>query len=245
MLCAFRDCILGKRSTTPLTHELCGNSSGKLNRAPGDPMEPLILNHPLVLHKLSFLRDRKTSGSFFRQLVEELGLILAVEATRTLATESVAVETPMERTQGRRLLPLDPVLVPVLRAGLGLLPAFLQLLPTAKVGHLGLYRDHDTLVPVPYYRNFPPLLEERPVFVLDPMLATGGSASEAIRQLKAAGAKILFLVAFIAAPEGMQRMAQDHPDVQVVVAALDRERNEKGYIMPGLGDAGDRIFGTT
>jgi len=208
-------------------------------------MEPLILNHPLVLHKLSFLRDRKTSGSMFRQLVEELGLILAVESTRTLATESVVVETPLERTQGRRLPPLDPVLVPVLRAGLGLLPSFLQLLPTAKVGHLGLYRDHDTLVPVPYYRNFPPLLEERPVFVLDPMLATGGSASEAVRQLKAAGARTIFLVAVIAAPEGMARMAQDHPDVQVVVAALDRELNEKGYIMPGLGDAGDRIFGTT
>ena len=208
-------------------------------------MEPLILNHPLVLHKLSFLRDRKTSGSMFRQLVEELGLILAVESTRTLATESVVVETPLERTQGRRLPPLDPVLVPVLRAGLGLLPSFLQLLPTAKVGLLGLYRDHDTLVPVPYYRNFPPLLEERPVFVLDPMLATGGSASEAVRQLKAAGARTIFLVAVIAAPEGMARMAQDHPDVQVVVAALDRELNEKGYIMPGLGDAGDRIFGTT
>ncbi|WP_005035806.1 uracil phosphoribosyltransferase [Holophaga foetida] len=207
-------------------------------------MEPLILNHPLALHKLSFIRDRKTCGLLFRQLVEELGLILAVESTRTLATESVAVETPLERTQGRRLLPLDPVLVPVLRAGLGLLPAFLQLMPTAKVGHLGLYRDHDTLVPVPYYRNFPPLLEERTVFVLDPMLATGGSASEAVRQLKAAGAKKLSLVAVIASPEGMKRMAEDHPDVQVVVAALDRELNEKGYILPGLGDAGDRIFGT-
>lgn len=208
-------------------------------------MEPLILNHPLVLHKLSFIRDRKTPGLLFRQLVEEMGLILAVESTRILETESVVVETPLERTQGRRLLPLDPVLVPVLRAGLGLLPSFLQLIPTAKVGHLGLYRDHDTLVPVPYYRNFPPLLEERRVFVLDPMLATGGSASEAVRQLKAAGAKKLSLVAVIAAPEGMRRMAEDHPDVQVVVGALDRELNEKGYILPGLGDAGDRIFGTT
>ena len=208
-------------------------------------MEPLILNHPLVLHKLSFIRDRKTPGLLFRQLVEEVGLILAVESTRTLDTEPVAVETPMERTQGRRLPPLDPVLVPVLRAGLGLLPPFLQLIPTAKVGHLGLYRDHDSLVPVPYYRNFPPLLEERTVFVLDPMLATGGSASEAVRQLKEAGAKKIVLVAVLAAPEGMQRLAGDHPDVQVVVAALDRGLNEKGYILPGLGDAGDRIFGTT
>jgi len=194
---------------------------------------------------LSFIRDRKTPGLLFRQLVEEVGLILAVESTRTLDTEPVAVETPMERTQGRRLPPLDPVLVPVLRAGLGLLPPFLQLIPTAKVGHLGLYRDHDSLVPVPYYRNFPPLLEERTVFVLDPMLATGGSASEAVRQLKEAGAKKIVLVAVLAAPEGMQRLAGDHPDVQVVVAALDRGLNEKGYILPGLGDAGDRIFGTT
>lgn len=218
---------------------------GLTDRSLGDSVEPLILNHPLVLHKLSFIRDRKTPGLLFRQLVEEMGLILAVESTRILETESVVVETPLERTQGRRLLPLDPVLVPVLRAGLGLLPSFLQLIPTAKVGHLGLYRDHDTLVPVPYYRNFPPLLEERRVFVLDPMLATGGSASEAVRQLKAAGAKKLSLVAVIAAPEGMRRMAEDHPDVQVVVGALDRELNEKGYILPGLGDAGDRIFGTT
>nr|WP_320132968.1 uracil phosphoribosyltransferase [uncultured Holophaga sp.] len=207
-------------------------------------MEPLILDHPLAHHKLSFIRDRKTPGMLFRQLIEELGLILAVESTRLLATESVVVETPLERTQAKRLLPLDPVLVPVLRAGLGLLPAFTQLLPTAKVGHLGLYRDHDTLVPVPYYRNFPPLLEERPVFVLDPMLATGGSASEAVRQLKSAGARKLVLVSVIAAPEGVERMTRDHPDVQVVVGALDRQLNEKGYILPGLGDAGDRIFGT-
>lgn len=207
-------------------------------------MNPLVLDHPLAHHKLTLLRDRKTPGSLFRQIVEELGLILAVECTRNLPTESVALETPMERTQGRRLPPLDPVLVPVLRAGLGLVPPFLQLLPTAKVGHLGLYRDHDTLVPVPYYRNFPPLLEERVVFLLDPMLATGGSASEALRQLKAAGAKNITQASILAAPEGLDRLQQDHPDVQIVVAAVDRSLNEKGYILPGLGDAGDRIFGT-
>ena len=207
-------------------------------------MNPLVLDHPLAHHKLTLLRDRKTPGSLFRQIVEELGLILAVECTRNLPTESVALETPMERTQGRRLPPLDPVLVPVLRAGLGLVPPFLQLLPTAKVGHLGLYRDHDTLVPVPYYRNFPPLLEERVVFLLDPMLATGGSASEALRQLKAAGAKNITQASILAAPEGLERLQQDHPDVQIVVAAVDRSLNEKGYILPGLGDAGDRIFGT-
>jgi uracil phosphoribosyltransferase len=208
-------------------------------------MSHTVLDHPLVHHKLSFVRDRKTPGSQFRLLVEEIGLLLAVEATRILPTESVAIETPMERTQARRLLPLDPVLVPVLRAGLGLVAPFLKLLPTAKVGHLGLYRDHESLVPVPYYRNFPPILEERHVFVLDPMLATGGSASEAVRQLKTAGAKTITLASVLAAPEGIERVLADHPDLRVVVAAVDRCLNERGYILPGLGDAGDRLFGTT
>ena len=207
-------------------------------------MEAIVLDHPLCHHKLTLLRDVKTPGSLFRKVIEELGLILAVESTRHLPTESVAVETPLERTQGRRLTSLDPVLVPVLRAGLGLLQPFLEVLPTAKVGHLGLYRDHDSLVPVPYYRNFPPLLEERYVFVLDPMLATGGSASEAVRQLKSAGAKWITLVSVLAAPEGIKRLQEDHPDLRIVVAAVDRQLNEKAYILPGLGDAGDRLFGT-
>ena len=208
-------------------------------------MEPIVLDHPLAHHKLALLRDRKTSMTLFRQLLEELGLMLAVEASRSLATEAVSVETPLERMEGRRLTPLDPVLVPVLRAGLGLLPPFLQLMPTSKVGHLGLYRDHDSLVPVPYYRNFPPLLAERHVFVLDPMLATGGSASEALRQLKAAGAKRVTLVCLVAAPEGLRRVQGDHPEAAIVLGALDRGLNERGYILPGLGDAGDRLFGTT
>lgn len=203
-----------------------------------------VIDHPLLHHKLSLIRDRKTPGSLFRMLLEEAGLILATESTRALPTESVVVETPLERTGSLRLKPLDPVLVPVLRAGLGLLPSFLQLMPTAKVGHLGLYRDHDSLVPVPYYRNFPPLLEARPVFVIDPMLATGGSASEAVRQLKAAGAVNMSLVALLAAPEGLERLQKDHPDLTIVVGAVDRQLNEKGYILPGLGDAGDRLFGT-
>ncbi len=207
-------------------------------------MTTTVLDHPLVHHKLSLIRDRKTPGSLFRTLIEEVGLLLAVEATRTLPAEPVVIETPMERTESLRLRQLDPVLVPVLRAGLGLLPSFLRLLPTAKVGHLGLYRDHDSLVPVPYYRNFPPLLEARPVFVLDPMLATGGSASEAVRQLKGAGAANLALVAVLAAPEGLRRLQEDHPDLRIVVGAVDRQLNEKGYILPGLGDAGDRLFGT-
>jgi uracil phosphoribosyltransferase len=207
-------------------------------------MDATVLDHPLCQHKLTLIRDVKTPGSLFRRVIEELGLILAVESTRQLPTEPVAVETPLERTQGRRLTPLDPVLVPVLRAGLGLLPSFLQLIPTAKVGHLGLYRDHDSLVPVPYYRNFPPLLDQRTVFVLDPMLATGGSASEAVRQLKTAGARNITLCSVIAAPEGIARLEKDHPDLRIVVAALDRELNDKAYILPGLGDAGDRLFGT-
>lgn len=207
-------------------------------------MTTTVLDHPLIHHKLSLIRDRKTPGSLFRALIEEVGLLLAVEATRDLPVEPVVIETPLERTESLRLRSLDPVLVPVLRAGLGLLPSFLRLLPTAKVGHLGLYRDHDSLVPVPYYRNFPPLLEVRPVFVLDPMLATGGSASEAVRQLKAAGAVNLALVAVLAAPEGLRRLQADHPDLRIVVGAVDRQLNEKGYILPGLGDAGDRLFGT-
>lgn len=207
-------------------------------------MTTTVLDHPLVHHKLSLIRDRKTPGSLFRTLIEEVGLLLAAEATRTLPVEPVVIETPLERTESLRLRQLDPVLVPVLRAGLGLLPSFLRLLPTAKVGHLGLYRDHDSLVPVPYYRNFPPLLEARPVFVLDPMLATGGSASEAVRQLKGAGAANLALVAVLAAPEGLRRLQEDHPDLRIIVGAVDRQLNEKGYILPGLGDAGDRLFGT-
>ena len=207
-------------------------------------MTTTVLDHPLVRHKLSLIRDRKTPGSLFRALIEEVGLLLAVEATRDLPMEPVVIETPLERTETARLRSLDPVLVPVLRAGLGLLPSFLRLLPTAKVGHLGLYRDHDSLVPVPYYRNFPPLLDARPVFVLDPMLATGGSASEAVSQLKGAGAATLVLASVLAAPEGLRRLQEDHPDLRIVVGAVDRQLNHQGYILPGLGDAGDRLFGT-
>lgn len=207
-------------------------------------MKIVVLDHPLAAHKLTLLRDRKTPVSLFRALTEELGLLLAMESTQTLPVMPVAVETPLERMQGALLHTLDPVLVPVLRAGLGLLQPFLQLLPTAKVGHLGLYRDHDSLVPVPYYRNFPPLLEARPVFILDPMLATGGSASEAVRQLKEAGARQITLASVLATPEGLRRLETDHPDLTVVTAAVDRQLNEKGYILPGLGDAGDRTFGT-
>ncbi len=207
-------------------------------------MQIVVLDHPLAHHKLALLRDRRTPVILFRDLTVELGLLLAVEATRNLSTEGREFETPLEKMNGQVLAKLDPALVPVLRAGLGLVPSFLSLLPTAKVGHIGMYRDHASLKPVPYYRNFPPRLEARAVYVLDPMLATGGSASEAIQEVKDAGAKDITLVSIIAAPEGITRLERDHPDLRLVAGAVDRELNEKGYILPGLGDAGDRIFGT-
>ena len=203
-----------------------------------------VLQHPLVDHKLSLLRDYRTPRPLFRDLLDELGLILAVEATRHLTTIPFAIETPLESMEGRRLDPLDPVLVPVLRAGLGLVPSFLQMLPAAKVGHLGMARDHETLKPVPYYKNFPPELHRRPVFVLDPMLATGGSACEALAEVKASGARRITLVCLLAAPEGVAKVEAAHPDVTLVLGAVDRQLNGKGYILPGLGDAGDRLFGT-
>ncbi len=207
-------------------------------------MQIVILDHPLARHKLALLRDRRTPVILFRSLTVELGLMLAVEATRNLHTVALEVETPLENMVGQVLTKMDPALVPVLRAGLGLVPSFLKLLPTAKVGHIGMYRDHASLKPVPYYRNFPPMLEARSVYVLDPMLATGGSASEAIQEVKDAGAGDITLVSVIAAPEGIARLEKDHPDLRIVIGEVDRELNEKGYILPGLGDAGDRIFGT-
>ncbi|HJV90232.1 MAG TPA: uracil phosphoribosyltransferase [Holophagaceae bacterium] len=204
----------------------------------------LVLSHPLVDHKLSILRDYRTPRPLFRDLLDELGLILAVEATRDLVTVPFAIETPLESMEGRRLDPLDPVLVPVLRAGLGLVPSFLRMLPAAKVGHLGMARDHETLRPVPYYKNFPPELHKRPIFVLDPMLATGGSACEALAEVKAAGGNRITLVCLLASPEGVAKVEGTHPNVKVVVGAVDRQLNAKGYILPGLGDAGDRLFGT-
>ncbi len=203
-----------------------------------------VLQHPLLDHKLSMLRDYRTPRPLFRDLLDELGLILAVEATRALITIPFAVETPLESMEGRRLDPLDPVLLPVLRAGLGLVPSFLKMLPAAKVGHLGLARDHETLRPVPYYKNFPAEMHRRPVFVLDPMLATGGSACEALAEVKAAGGRRITLVCLLAAPDGVARVERAHPDVEQVLGCVDRQLNDRGYILPGLGDAGDRLFGT-
>lgn len=213
---------------------------------PNHPHHPnlRLVDHPLVQHKMTLLRDVSTSKKAFRELVEELSMLLAYEATAELPLAEVTVQTPLEATEGRRLAGKKVTLVPVLRAGLGMVDSVLRLMPSARVGHIGLYRDHDTLEPVHYYFKIPGDAGAREFIVLDPMLATGGSASAAIRALKEGGAASIRIVCLVAAPEGVRRLAHDHPDVLVISAALDRELNENGYILPGLGDAGDRLFGT-
>ena len=203
-----------------------------------------VVDHPLVQHKVALLRRKETSKKSFRELVDEISMLLAYEITRDLPLEDVPIETPLEQTTGRMIAGKKLVLVPVLRAGLGMVEPILRLIPSARVGHVGLYRDHETLQPVEYYFKIPGEVESRQFYVLDPMLATGGSASAAVTLLKERGAQSIVLVCLVAAPEGAQRMAQDHPDVPVYTAALDRQLNERGYIVPGLGDAGDRLFGT-
>ena len=205
---------------------------------------PMILDHPLVQHKVSHLRDRNTGTKEFKELVIELAMLLCYEATRDLPTEEVEIETPVAIAKTRVLSGRKLALVPILRAGLGMVDGMLTLLPAAKVGHIGLYRNEETLEPVEYYCKLPSDIAERDVMVLDPMLATGGSAVDAIAQIKKRGAKSIKFLAIIAAPEGLERLHAAHPDVDIYVAALDEKLNENGYIIPGLGDAGDRIFGT-
>ena len=205
---------------------------------------PFIMNHPLVTHKISLLRNKETGTKEFKEVVGELASLMCYEATRDLALEDVEIETPVAKTTARMLTGRKLALVPILRAGLGMVDGMLQLLPAAKVGHIGLYRDPETLQPVEYYCKLPSDIGERDVIVLDPMLATGGSASDAIRIIKQRGAKNIKFIGLIAAPEGLARLQKDHPDVAVYVAALDEKLNDHGYIVPGLGDAGDRIFGT-
>ena len=205
---------------------------------------PMILDHPLVQHKVSHLRDRNTGTKEFKELVSELAMLLCYEATRDLPTEEVEIETPVAIAKTRVLSGRKLALVPILRAGLGMVDGMLTLLPAAKVGHIGLYRNEETLEPVEYYCKLPSDIAERDVMVLDPMLATGGSAVDAITQIKKRGAKSIKFLAIIAAPEGLERLHAAHPDVDIYVAALDEKLNENGYIIPGLGDAGDRIFGT-
>jgi uracil phosphoribosyltransferase len=202
-----------------------------------------VLEHPLILHKLALLRDRRTPTREFRALVSEIAMLMTYETTRDLPTWPVTVETPLESTPARMVAGKKLTLVPILRAGLGMVEGISQLIPSARIGHIGLYRDHETLQPVSYYFKVPSE-PGRDFFVLDPMLATGGSAVAAVQKLKDAGATRIRLLCLVAAPEGVQAMLDAHPDVPVFAAALDRELNDKGYILPGLGDAGDRIFGT-
>jgi uracil phosphoribosyltransferase len=203
-----------------------------------------IIDHPLVRHKLAVLRSRETSKKTFRALVEEISMLMGYEVTKDLPLESVEIETPLEPTTAQMVSGKKLTLVPILRAGLGMVEGMLRLMPSVRVGHIGLYRDHETLEPVDYYFKIPHEPAARDFILLDPMLATGGSASAAVTSLRREGAYRVRLVCLVAAPEGVQRMLDDHPDVQVYTAALDRELNDIGYILPGLGDAGDRLFGT-
>jgi uracil phosphoribosyltransferase len=203
-----------------------------------------VLAHPLIQHKLALLRDRATPTKDFRDLVGEIAMLMAYEVTKDLPTESVDLETPLERTKGQRVSGKKLALVPILRAGLGMVEGILRLVPSARVGHIGLYRNETTLQPVDYYFKAPAARDQRDFFLLDPMLATGGSAVEACTTLKQAGVRSIRMLCIVAAPAGIAKMLAEHPDVPVYTAALDRELNAKGYILPGLGDAGDRIFGT-
>jgi uracil phosphoribosyltransferase len=203
-----------------------------------------VIDHPLIQHKLAVLRDRETSKKKFKELVDEIAMLMAYEVTKDLPLSPVEVETPLERMTAYQLAGKKLTVVPILRAGLGMVDGVVRLMPGVRVGHIGLYRDHDTLQPVDYYFKIPAEAEARDFLVLDPMLATGGSASAAVASLKRHGAKRVRMLCMVAAPEGVQRMLDDHPDVHVYTAALDRELNDHGYILPGLGDAGDRLFGT-
>ena len=207
------------------------------------PRTLTVVEHPVLADRLSVLRDRATPHGAFRQALFEAAAIMAVEVARELPVKEVEIETPLEPTTGLRLQE-EVTVVPVLRAGLGMVEGFLRLLPDARVGHLGIYRDEEEHVPVHYYERLPPGLPEARVYVLDPMLATGGSAVEALHQLKRAGARHLELVCLVAAPEGLAAVEAEHPEVPVWTAAIDRALDENAYIRPGLGDAGDRVFGT-
>ena len=203
-----------------------------------------ILDHPLLQHKLSILRDERTGVKDFREVVSEIATLMCYEATRDLPLEEVEITTPITTAPFKTIAGKKLAIVPVLRAGLGMVDGILTLIPSAKVGHIGLYRDPETLEPVEYYCKMPNDIAERDVIILDPMLATGGSASAAIQFIKNYGVKHIKLMNIIAAPEGIRRVQHDHPDVELYCAALDEKLNDHGYIVPGLGDAGDRIFGT-
>ena len=206
--------------------------------------EPMIVDHPLIQHKISLLRNKATGTKEFRDLVNEIAMLLCYEATRDLPTEEVEIETPVSVARTKVLAGRKLALVPILRAGMGMLDGMLTLIPAAKVGFIGLYRDESTLQPVEDFCKLPSDIEERDVLVLDPMLATGGSASDAISQIKKHGARHIKFICLIAAPEGIEALHTAHPDVDIYIASKDERLNENGYIVPGLGDAGDRIYGT-
>ena len=203
-----------------------------------------VFDHPLIQHKLSILRDKNTSVKEFREIISEIAMLMCYEATRDLPLADVDVDTPVALAKCKRIAGKKLAVVPILRAGLGMVDGMVSMMPNVKVGHIGLFRDPDTLEPVKYYFKMPPDIKERDAIVVDPMLATGGSASAAITFLKETGVRHIKLMSVIGAPEGVKKMQEDHPDVDIYVAALDDHLNDHGYIVPGLGDAGDRIFGT-
>lgn len=204
----------------------------------------IVINHPLIQHKLTIMRQTKTGSKDFRELLEEISMLMGYEVTRNFQLEDVEIETPICKMTAHELAGKKVAIVPILRAGLGMVDGMLKLIPAAKVGHIGLYRDPKTLNPVEYYCKLPADIQDREIIVTDPMLATGGSATDAIKLLKNKGARNIRLMCLIAAPEGVERVRKDHPDVDIYIANIDEKLNEHGYIVPGLGDAGDRIFGT-
>lgn len=203
-----------------------------------------VFDHPLITHKISILRNEKTGSKQFRELIEEISMLMAYEAMRDLPTELVEIKTPITLTKQKMIKGKKLAIVPILRAGLGMVNGILSLVPSAKVGHIGLYRDEETLEPHEYYCKLPADIDKRLVIVLDPMLATGGSGSAALDFIKNKGCKNIKFMSIIAAPEGIEKISKDHPDVQFYCGCVDEKLNEHGYIVPGLGDAGDRIFGT-
>lgn len=215
-----------------------------IRRGNDEMSKVMVMDHPLIQHKIGYIRKKDTGTKDFRQTISEIAMLICYEATRNLQLSEVKIETPICETMGKELKGKKMAIIPILRAGLGMVDGVLELIPAAKVGHIGLYRDPQTLEPVEYYCKLPADCAEREVFVVDPMLATGGSASAAIRMLKDKGCRNIHFMCIIAAPEGVKKMQETHPDVDLYIGALDEKLNDHGYIVPGLGDAGDRIFGT-